>query len=117
MAVYAGDNAIWITEAINSIIGQTYRQFLFVIVIDGDVSAPTFSDPLADWFTIDTDSRTFVKATNRFGDGGYRRQTGGDTTENKVVNLNWQQDATIQAGKGITKPNAKENLTFKSSKR
>lgn len=38
MAVYAGDNAIWITEAINSIIGQTYRQFLFVIVIDGDVS-------------------------------------------------------------------------------
>ena len=38
MAVYAGDNPLWIEESINSILGQTYRYFLYVIVIDGDVS-------------------------------------------------------------------------------
>lgn len=38
MAVYAGDNPLWIEEAINSILGQTYRTFLYFIVVDGDVS-------------------------------------------------------------------------------
>ena len=34
MSVYSGDNAKWLKEAIDSIIHQTYTQFLFVIVMD-----------------------------------------------------------------------------------
>lgn len=38
MSVYSEDNAKWLKEAIDSIIHQTYTQFLFVIVMDGEVS-------------------------------------------------------------------------------
>ncbi|WP_143873479.1 TonB-dependent receptor [Catenovulum sediminis] len=62
--------------------------------IDGDDAAPPFTDPLHDWFMVDTQTRTFVKATNRFGDGGYTRSTGGDTTTNKVVNFALKQFIT-----------------------
>ena len=37
MAVYHGDNEAWINQAIDSILEQTYKTFLFVIVVDGDV--------------------------------------------------------------------------------
>jgi glycosyltransferase involved in cell wall biosynthesis len=37
MAVYAEDRIEWVTEAINSILAQTYREFMFVVVIDGDI--------------------------------------------------------------------------------
>lgn len=35
MSVYGSDDAKWLHEAIDSIQNQTYREFLFVIVIDG----------------------------------------------------------------------------------
>ncbi len=38
MAVYEKDRLPWIEEAINSILEQTYRDFVLVIVIDGYVS-------------------------------------------------------------------------------
>lgn len=40
MAVYEADNARWLREAINSITGQTYTDFLFIVVIDGPVPEP-----------------------------------------------------------------------------
>lgn len=38
MAVYAGDNLVWVKEAINSLVCQTYEHHIVIIVIDGDVS-------------------------------------------------------------------------------
>lgn len=43
MAVYHGDNLAWIEEAVDSILRQTYKTFLFVIVIDGDVPSDVMS--------------------------------------------------------------------------
>tara|TARA_A200000113_G_scaffold203822_1_gene199143 strand:+ start:2220 stop:3107 length:888 start_codon:yes stop_codon:yes gene_type:complete len=37
MAVYQADNANWISEAVESILAQTYTDFLFMIVVDGPV--------------------------------------------------------------------------------
>ncbi|PRO67767.1 glycosyltransferase [Alteromonas gracilis] len=37
MAVYQADNAKWLREAVNSILAQTYTNFLFMIVVDGPV--------------------------------------------------------------------------------
>lgn len=37
MAVYQADNASWISEAVESILAQTYTDFLFMIVVDGPV--------------------------------------------------------------------------------
>jgi glycosyltransferase involved in cell wall biosynthesis len=37
MSVYEADNAEWLNEAIESIEHQTYRDFLFIIVLDGPV--------------------------------------------------------------------------------
>lgn len=37
MAVYHADNVVWLKEAISSITTQDYRDFLFVIVVDGSV--------------------------------------------------------------------------------
>ncbi|RPJ68828.1 glycosyltransferase [Alteromonas sediminis] len=37
MAVYAGDRLDWVTSAVESILAQSYRDFLFVIVVDGVV--------------------------------------------------------------------------------
>ena len=38
MAVYAEDRIEWVTEAVDSILAQTYREFTFVVVIDGDIN-------------------------------------------------------------------------------
>lgn len=48
---------------------------------DGFENIPEFSDPQADWWTIDMNSSTLVKALNRFGDGNYGRTKGGNETE------------------------------------
>ena len=37
MATYANDNPAWLQQAINSIVEQSYTDFLYVIVIDGPV--------------------------------------------------------------------------------
>lgn len=39
MAVYSEDRMEWLKEAVNSILAQDYRDFLFFIVIDGHISA------------------------------------------------------------------------------
>lgn len=38
MAVYIGDKADWVEQAVNSLVAQTYEHHIIVIVIDGDVS-------------------------------------------------------------------------------
>jgi len=38
MAVYAEDRFEWIEQAINSVLLQTYQNFVYVIVIDGEIS-------------------------------------------------------------------------------
>ena len=37
MGVYAGDRLEWVEEAINSLLTQSYLNFLYVIVIDGEI--------------------------------------------------------------------------------
>jgi glycosyltransferase involved in cell wall biosynthesis len=38
MAVYAGDNLVWVEEAVYSLVCQSYQYHIMVIVIDGDIS-------------------------------------------------------------------------------
>ncbi|WP_416305698.1 glycosyltransferase [Neptunicella sp. SCSIO 80796] len=38
MAVYIGDRLNWVQQALESVLGQTYRDFLFVVVLDGAVA-------------------------------------------------------------------------------
>ena len=47
MAVYAGDKLDWIRQAVDSILTQSYQDFLFVIVVDGYVP-DSFSQYLSD---------------------------------------------------------------------
>ena len=37
MAVYHGDRADWVSHAIDSILDQSYSDFIFFIAIDGDI--------------------------------------------------------------------------------
>lgn len=37
MGVYAGDRIEWVEEAINSVLQQSYKDFIYVIVIDGEI--------------------------------------------------------------------------------
>jgi glycosyltransferase involved in cell wall biosynthesis len=39
MAVYSQDMLSWVEQAVTSILNQTYKDYIFVIVIDGDTSA------------------------------------------------------------------------------
>ncbi|EWH11752.1 3-dehydroquinate synthase [Catenovulum agarivorans DS-2] len=55
---------------------------------------PEFSDPQADWFVVDEASNTLVKSVSRFADGGFQRRNGGNSTENKVANLNIKHQIT-----------------------
>ena len=38
MGVYIGDKPVWVEQAVNSLIDQTYKNYIVVIVIDGDIS-------------------------------------------------------------------------------
>jgi glycosyltransferase involved in cell wall biosynthesis len=38
MGVYAGDKPVWVEQAVNSLLTQTYKNHIVVIVIDGDIS-------------------------------------------------------------------------------
>ncbi|MBO7920655.1 glycosyltransferase [Alteromonas sp. K632G] len=38
MAVYGGDKVEWVEQAIDSILNQTYQDFVFIIVIDGEIT-------------------------------------------------------------------------------
>jgi len=40
MAVYAGDRLDWVSSAVESILAQSYSDFVFAIVIDGNIDAP-----------------------------------------------------------------------------
>lgn len=37
MSTYNGDNAIWVEKAVNSILCQTFTDFIFIIVVDGAI--------------------------------------------------------------------------------
>ncbi|MEW9799714.1 glycosyltransferase [Alteromonas sp. CYL-A6] len=39
MAVYHGDRLEWVEQAISSILNQTYRDFVFFVILDGEVPA------------------------------------------------------------------------------
>jgi glycosyltransferase involved in cell wall biosynthesis len=43
MGVYVGDKLVWVEQAVNSLVGQTYQNHIIVIVIDGDVSDDIFT--------------------------------------------------------------------------
>jgi glycosyltransferase involved in cell wall biosynthesis len=43
MAVYYGDRAEWVSHAIDSILNQTYTDFIFFIAIDGDIPSDLMS--------------------------------------------------------------------------
>lgn len=68
----------------NFVAGVEYEQLKVTGTQDNLV--PEFSDP-AEWMVVDRDTRTLVKAVQRFADGGYGRRNGGDESENKVANL------------------------------
>ena len=38
MGVYIGDKPVWVEQAVNSLLKQTYKNHIVVIVIDGDIS-------------------------------------------------------------------------------
>jgi glycosyltransferase involved in cell wall biosynthesis len=43
MAVYIGDRLEWVEQAINSVLQQTYQNFVYVIVIDGDINEDIYT--------------------------------------------------------------------------
>lgn len=43
MAVYTGDRLVWIKQAVDSILSQSYKDFVLVLVIDGEVKQDTLS--------------------------------------------------------------------------
>ncbi|TLU65175.1 TonB-dependent receptor [Thalassotalea litorea] len=53
-----------------------------------------FSDPQADWYTINTDTSTLTKFVNRFGAGDIQNSTGGDESDNFSAALNIKQEIT-----------------------
>ncbi|WGO99883.1 TonB-dependent receptor [Saccharophagus degradans] len=56
--------------------------------------AAGFTDPQQDWWTIDTDTRTFTKYVNRAGPGDLTTSEGGSDNTNSVVSLELNQDIT-----------------------
>ncbi|MCU4675609.1 TonB-dependent receptor [Catenovulum sp. 2E275] len=59
------------------------------------------TDPQADWYTIDTDTNTFIKKLDRFGAGDIRRSEGGDEQENLNISLKYDLDITDDLRMGI----------------
>ncbi|BFM20289.1 hypothetical protein R50076_13380 [Gilvimarinus japonicus] len=49
--------------------------------------AAPFTDPQQDWYTINTDTNTFIKNINRFGIGDVVASTGGNDKENASATL------------------------------
>lgn len=43
MAVYMGDRLEWVEQAINSVLQQTYQNFVYVIVIDGEINEEIYT--------------------------------------------------------------------------
>lgn len=60
----------------------------------GEFYFPDYSDPSADWWTVDTDRRLVTKSLNRFGGGVFGRRTSGDKVVNNAANLKIVQEIT-----------------------
>jgi glycosyltransferase involved in cell wall biosynthesis len=65
MAVYMEDRLDWVEQAINSVLQQTYQNFVYVIVIDGDIKAEIYSY-LCD---VCRQSNKMILALNRINSG------------------------------------------------
>lgn len=53
-----------------------------------------FTDPQADWYTVDTLTQTLTKMLNRYGSGDLFRNEGGDERENFSLSLQFEQQIT-----------------------
>ncbi|WP_440875981.1 TonB-dependent receptor [Thalassotalea sp. PLHSN55] len=53
-----------------------------------------FTDPQADWYTVDTDTQTLTKYINRYGSGDLFRNEGGDERENFSLSLQLEHALT-----------------------
>ncbi len=42
MSVYSGDTLPWVRQSVESIVKQSYNQFVFIVVIDGDIEKDVF---------------------------------------------------------------------------
>jgi len=56
--------------------------------------AASFTDPQADWYSVDTRTNTMTKMINRFGAGDMTRSEGGDDQENASASLKLKQTLT-----------------------
>ncbi|WP_341938300.1 TonB-dependent receptor domain-containing protein [Marinimicrobium sp. C2-29] len=64
-------------------------------VIPGDIRPPApFTDPQEDWYTIDTDTSTFIKRLDRFGSGDIVSAVRGDERENISATLDFSHEFT-----------------------
>ena len=65
MAVYMEDRLEWVEQAINSVLQQTYQNFVYLIVIDGDINAEIYTY-LCD---VCSQSNKMILAVNRVNSG------------------------------------------------
>lgn len=76
-------------ERVNFIEGLVHPQQL-----NGQDYIPTFSDPSADWTTVNTDTRDITKQLLRFADGGFNRRNTESDTVNNQYGLTIDQEIT-----------------------
>ncbi|SET37869.1 TonB-dependent receptor [Thalassotalea agarivorans] len=53
-----------------------------------------FTDPQADWYTLDTNTHTFTKLINRFGAGDLQNATNGNESTNTSARIEIKQEIT-----------------------
>ncbi|WP_027330211.1 TonB-dependent receptor domain-containing protein [Marinimicrobium agarilyticum] len=64
-------------------------------VLPNDIRPPApFTDPQEDWYTINTDTNTFIKKMNRFSVGDVVSSIGGDERENISATLDFSHEFT-----------------------
>lgn len=79
------------------------------------------TDPQEDWWTLNEENHTLVKAFNRFASGGLGRTLGGNESENKVATLSVTQYLTdnltmdLRAGFSETEYDSLPNTTLSTS--
>jgi len=88
--------------------------------LDSVSATDPYTDPQADWYTVDTSTNTVTKMLNRYGAGDISQNEGGDERENYSLSLalehNFTDDFTMTAAIGHSNstsdslPNAFTNM-------